>query len=360
MIMIAPPHPIDETRRLESLESLGVLFTPSEARFDRITALVARMLDVPIALVSLVGAQCQWFKSNHGLDASETPRNVSFCGHAILREETLVVPDATQDPRFADNPLVVGDPFIRFYAGHPLKGPDGRKLGTLCVIDRRPRQITPDEIATLRDLAAIVESELQVSALSHVQQQLIAERDELQRRSLLDAFTHCWNRSAIMDILGREVARAERDGRQTGVLMLDVDRFKTINDSHGHVVGDAVILEMAHRMRSSVRPYDAIGRYGGDEFLVVLSDCDDTTAQLVAERMRCSAADQPVPTPAGPIRVTLSMGLHIEPAHGGRSPTELVAIADSALYRAKAGGRNRVQGGLESAASIGVPDRRHA
>jgi diguanylate cyclase (GGDEF)-like protein len=317
------------------------------------------MLDVPIALVSLVGAQCQWFKSKQGLDASETPRNVSFCGHAILQEETLIVPDAALDPRFADNPLVVGDPFIRFYAGHPLKGPDGSKLGTLCVIDRRPRQITPDEIATLRDLAALVESELQVSALSHVQQQLIAERDELQRRSLLDAFTHCWNRSAIMDILARELARADRDDLFTGVLMLDIDRFKTINDTHGHGVGDAVILEVAHRMRASVRPYDAIGRYGGDEFLAVLSDCDTETAQWVAERIRCSVADQPVQTLAGPLRVTLSLGLHIEPAHSGASPTELVAMADAALYRAKAGGRNRVQGDVEPAPSVGGPERPH-
>ena len=357
--MLAPPYPIDEVRRIQSLEGLGVLFTPAEARFDRITALAVRMLDVPIALVSLVGAQCQWFKSKQGLDASETPRSVSFCGHAILQEETLIVPDAALDPRFADNPLVVGDPFIRFYAGHPLKGADGSKLGTLCVIDRRPRQIAPDEIATLRDLAALVESELQVSALSHVQQQLIAERDELQRRSLLDAFTHCWNRSAIMDILARELARADRDDLFTGVLMLDIDRFKTINDTHGHGVGDAVILEVAHRMRASVRPYDAIGRYGGDEFLAVLSDCDTETAQRVAERIRCSVADQPVQTLAGPLRVTLSLGLHIEPAHSGASPTELVATADAALYRAKAGGRNRVQGDVEPTPSVGGPERPH-
>ena len=350
--MIAPAYPADEASRLESLEGLGMLFTPAEPRFDRITALAARMLDVPIALVSLVGAQCQWFKSKQGLDASETPRSVSFCGHAILQEGTLIVPDAAQDPRFADNPLVVGDPFIRFYAGHPLKGPDGSNLGTLCVIDRRPRQITPDQIATLRDLAAIVESELQVSALGYTQQQLIVERDELQRRSLLDAFTHCWNRAAIIDILGREIARADRDDLFTGVLMLDIDRFKTINDSHGHAAGDAVILEVTRRMRRSVRPYDAIGRYGGDEFLVVLSDCDAATGELVAERIRSSVAYHPVPTPAGLLSVTHSVRLHIEPARGGRSPAELVAIADAALYRAKAGGRNRVQGGLEQVARI--------
>jgi diguanylate cyclase (GGDEF)-like protein len=354
--MIAPPFPNDETRRIEALDSLGMLFSPSEARFDRITALATRLLDVPIALVSLVGAQCQWFKSKQGLDASETPRSVSFCGHAILQDETLIVPDAALDPRFADNPLVVGDPFIRFYAGQPLKAPDGSKLGTLCVIDRRPRRLTPDQVATLRDLAAIVESELQVSALSHVQQKLIAERDELERRSMLDGFTHCWNRPAIMDILGREVSRATRDNVSTGVLLLDIDRFKPINDTHGHVVGDAVILEVAQRMRASVRPYDAIGRYGGDEFLVVLSDCDATTAQLVAERIRGSLASRPVHTPAGPLQVTLSLGLHIEPPQGNRSPIDLVALADQELYRAKAGGRNRVAGGNQSPASPGAPE----
>jgi len=118
--MQQPAIPDNETQRLAALHALDVLDTPPEERFDRITRIAARLMDVPICLVTLVDANRQWFKSCIGLDASETPRDISFCGHAILAPEALVIPDAAADPRFADNPLVAGEPRIRFYAGEPL------------------------------------------------------------------------------------------------------------------------------------------------------------------------------------------------------------------------------------------------
>ncbi|NNC65016.1 MAG: GAF domain-containing protein, partial [Gammaproteobacteria bacterium] len=135
--MLKAPTPIGETVRLCSLQNLKVLDTLPEERFDRITRLVARVFDVPIALVSLVDVDRQWFKSRHGLDADETPREISFCGHAILEEKTFVVHDAAKDERFVDNPLVTGGPKIRFYAGHPVHSPQGTRIGTLCLIDRK-------------------------------------------------------------------------------------------------------------------------------------------------------------------------------------------------------------------------------
>jgi PAS domain S-box-containing protein len=158
--VLEPPVPEDERGRLAALHALSILDTPQEERFDRITRMAARALDVPMALVSLVDADRQWFKSCVGLDAEETPRGVSFCGHAILQDGTFVVADALEDPRFADNPLVVGEPHIRFYAGQPLRSPEGHRVGTLCVLDRRPRQLADDDLTILRDLGSWVELEL--------------------------------------------------------------------------------------------------------------------------------------------------------------------------------------------------------
>ena len=157
--MLQPPMHPREGDRLRSLHALGILDTPPEERFDRITRLAMLALDVPIALVSLVDADRQWFKSSQGLDATETGRDVSFCGHTILSDEPLVVEDALADERFADNPLVTGEPNVRFYAGVPLCDQDGHKLGTLCVIDRVPRQLAPDQHQLLLELASMAETE---------------------------------------------------------------------------------------------------------------------------------------------------------------------------------------------------------
>lgn len=158
--MLFAPLPRNEARRLQALHSLLILDTPPEERFDRISAFAAQEFDVPIALVSLVDQDRQWFKSNFGLEVCETPRDVSFCGHAITQSEALVVPDALRDPRFADNPLVTGHPFIRFYAGAGLRLPYGQVVGTLCILDRRPREFDRLDVAILGGLRDLVVEEL--------------------------------------------------------------------------------------------------------------------------------------------------------------------------------------------------------
>ena len=154
------PVPEDEAQRLSALHRLRILDTPPEERFDRYTRIAAQLFDVPIALVSLIDRDRQWFKSRHGLDAVETPRETAFCAHAILDRAVLQVPDALQDPRFADNPLVAGPPRVRFYAGAPLAASDGSLVGTLCLIDQRARQLDEQQLRLLRDLASLVEAEL--------------------------------------------------------------------------------------------------------------------------------------------------------------------------------------------------------
>jgi GAF domain-containing protein len=159
--MQSPALPPDEQHRLSSLRNLLVLDTPPEERFDSLTAYAASIFQVPIALVSLVDAQRQWFKSRCGLDATETGREESFCGHAILQDELFLIPDALKDRRFHDNPLVTGEPCIRFYAGAPLKLSDGQRPGTFCLIDRKPRQLDAWERQHLQDLARVASLELQ-------------------------------------------------------------------------------------------------------------------------------------------------------------------------------------------------------
>jgi GAF domain-containing protein len=160
---VCAPLPPDEPARLRALHGLGLLDTPPEERFDRLTRLARRVFDVPMALVTLVDAERQWFKSRQGVEAAETPREAAFCAYAIHGDDPFVVPDAELDARFADNPIVAGGPRIRFYAGHPVRiGP--HRVGTLCLGDHRPRDLTAEDRKTLEDLAALVGKELKATA----------------------------------------------------------------------------------------------------------------------------------------------------------------------------------------------------
>ena len=159
---VRAPLPPDEEQRLATLHRLGILDTPEEQRFDRLTRLAAGILRVPVALVSLVDRDRQWFKSAHGVEVRQTPRESSFCAHAVAARELLVVPDALADNRFADNPQVSGSTRVRFYAGCPLFVGQSC-IGTLCVLDVRPRQLSLEQVGLLKDVASLVEHELQQS-----------------------------------------------------------------------------------------------------------------------------------------------------------------------------------------------------
>jgi GAF domain-containing protein len=155
------PLPADEDRRIEALHALGILDTEPEERFDRYTDEISTTLGVPVALVSLVDTDRQWFKSHHGVDATETPRDMAICAHAIHGRDVMQINDALADVRFADNPLVVGAPHMRFYAGMPLTLSDGTCVGTLCVADTRPRQLDESQLDELRRLGRLVVDELE-------------------------------------------------------------------------------------------------------------------------------------------------------------------------------------------------------
>lgn len=337
--MSTPEPRLPEPRRLASLRRLHLLDSPEEDRFDRITRLARRIFAVPVALFTLVDRRRQWFKSALGLDLPETPRRDSFSARVIQGEGTLIVTDTLRDPRFAHNPLVRDNPRFRFYAGHPVRAPGGAKIGTLCLFDYRPRRFTAADCQALRDLAALLEDQLRSVSLTSRHVDLLNEHESLRRRARVDSLTRVWNRPAILEILRHELARARRSRRPVGVLMADLDLFKSVNDRFGHLAGDVVLRETVRRMRASLRAYDALGRYGGEEFLIVLPGAWLRLAIEMAERVRRSVASSPIGTDGARVDVTVSVGA--ASAVDARA-AEIVAAADQALYRAKSDGRDRV------------------
>lgn len=175
----------EEARRLEALRSYLIVDTEEEAIFDALTSIAAHLLEVPIALISLVDDTRQWFKSHHGIEARETPREISFCAHAILGSGPFVVADASADERFVDNPLVTDEPHVRFYVGIPLITPDGHALGTLCAIDRKPRQLSPAELRSLHEIAKMTMHTLELHRRMQLVKQALADRSVDDQRKML-------------------------------------------------------------------------------------------------------------------------------------------------------------------------------
>lgn len=264
--MKKPDIPQDEQTRLETLRSLDVLDTLPEERFDRLTRLAKRMFGVPIALVSLVDENRQWFKSCIGLDASETSRDISFCGHAILGNGIFIIPDTMEDQRFADNSLVLSEPNIRFYAGCPLSL-NGYKLGTLCIIDQKPRNFENEDVEALRDLASMVEREL-----------------EAFQMATLDELTSISNRRGFIVLAQHSLHLCARQKIPATLVFMDLDKFKPINDKFGHAEGDRALITFANLMKSSFRDSDVFARLGGDEFVVLLTNTSKQQAQKIIEK----------------------------------------------------------------------------
>ncbi|MBV9656288.1 MAG: EAL domain-containing protein [Acetobacteraceae bacterium] len=349
-----PPAPLppNETERLAALNALGLLDTPTEEVFDSLVRLASTVLDAPIAAVSLVDKERQWFKSVIGLPEGvrETPRDCSFCSHAILApHETLSVPDATLDGRFSDNPLVTGDPGVRFYAGVPLVDPEGFALGALCVVDVTPRTPTPRQMAKLRDIATGVSAALRLHR---------ALRD-LDNQAHRDPLTGLGNRRGF----DRQLAIPAQSTQ--ALLLLDMDSFKVINDTFGHPAGDAALREVAQRLLTAVRESDQAFRLGGDEFALLLPELGDHDGvRAVADRLH-AVLGQPFVLDGLVMDLGVSIGAAILPADTADLRT-LVPRADAALYRAKRAGRGltRIAGesgdGSDSDLSTSASASRHS
>ena len=244
--------------------------TPAEERFDRVTRLVNRLFNVPVSRVSLVDSNRQWFKSCFGLPVLETDRDISFCGHTILDDCVLVIENALEDERFSDNPLVTGEPNIRFYAGFPLRMPNGMKMGTLCLIDDQPRVFTKEDEETLKDLASMVVDE-------HISTQL----------ATIDELTMISNRRGFLELSQKGISQCNRHNERAILLYLDLDHFKAINDNYGHDCGDKALIEFSKMLSQVFRETDIFGRLGGDEFAVLISDASESSVEEIEALTTC-------------------------------------------------------------------------
>ncbi|TPG51967.1 sensor domain-containing diguanylate cyclase [Sphingomonas glacialis] len=313
----------DEPARIAALQRLGVLDTAVEEPFEKIVTLVRTVLAVPIATVTLVDRDRQWFKAKRGLDAEQTPRSVSFCTHTIQQREPLIVEDADRDPRFAGSPLVAGPPYVKSYAGIPLRTPEGYNVGSLCAMDTRPRRFSPADVAILSNFASIVCDELEL--------RLVAQVDQL---------TGALTRRGFVEQAEREIARARRNGRFGTLVMIDLDHFKLVNDTHGHAAGDQVLRALSDVISSSLRPSDIFGRLGGEEFAVLLPETTGDDAGFAIERLRQAIATHPISLEnSATLHVTASFGL-ANFTSGTPSFAAWLKQADAMLYAAKAAGRN--------------------
>jgi diguanylate cyclase (GGDEF)-like protein len=319
------PIPADEALRLRDLERHAVIGLASDPHFERLVDLAASLFEAPMVAISLVDADRQWFLASRGLGVCETPRSSAFCAHAICSEGVMVVPDALADQRFRANPLVRGEPHIRFYAGAPLRSPDGHNLGTLCVLDTKPRPpLEPRQRRWLQDLADLVMREL-----------------ELRRLALHCPVTGLPNRPTFLMIGERELRRARREGLPLALLLFDVDNFRQINSRWGHAAGDHLLLDLCDLCRGFLREQDYAGRLGDGEFALLLVNQDSQAALIAAEGLRLAV------TRLRGVHSHSDFALHISGGLTALAPEDLsfdhlLQRAVRALHLAKSNGRNQI------------------
>ena len=342
------PLPANEDARLKAVGAVTSLIAPDTAEqevFDSIARLARDVTSMPMAVVSLVEKDRQRLLAHPGLQALESSRSVSFCAHAILSSELLEVPDTLADPRFRDHPLVLGAPRIRSYAGVPLVLPSGETLGALCVLDTVPRKLSDAQKHALKTLAHSVVGEIElrrrVSELEvEIARRRIAEEQILQV-AMRDPLTRLPNRMALHERLEQHVRMAHRHGDTLAFLFIDLDRFKLINDTLGHDMGDSALVEVAERLTRTLRDSDTVARLGGDEFAVLLPEVGDADEAVQMAGKLIAALIEPAHLNGHRLHLNASIGVALYPGHGDTGE-QLMRNADLAMYQAKQSGSGRV------------------
>lgn len=287
--MIAPPNPENEIDRLAALYELRILDTPPDERFDRVTQMAARIFDAPIAYVSFVDSDRQWLKSHCGLAVNESSREKSFCGHAILSDQGLIVLDTLEDERFRENPMVTGEPNLRFYAGIPLRSADGFNVGTLCIADQQPRQFHNESVKILEGLGSLLEDQLTLLDVIEVQSQLRETKEQLERSN---AFIRQVFGRYVADEVAEELLENPKalelggELREVTVLMSDLRGFTPMSEQlEAPQVVEVLNRHFAHMVEVISKYGATIDNFIGDAILAVFGapvTFDDAPLRAIA------------------------------------------------------------------------------
>lgn len=332
------PRPDDDDARVAALREYDLLDTAAEQDFDFLTELAATICGVPYAFVSLVDAQRVWYKSTYGNKAAvQSPRDDDYCSWSILEVSHLCIPDLTRDARTAGISLTTGAPFYKMYCGANLFSANGHCIGVLCVLDTKPGMLSARQVDLLERLSRQVMALIELRAK---QTALAAALDRMEQLATHDELTGLLNRRALMALLQREVAHSRRLSTPLALLMIDLDHFKSINDTHGHAMGDSVLRGVGAILRERVRVSDSAGRYGGEEFCVVLPGANAQGACLLADELRIAIAGAAYAAAGAQVTATASFGVAACAGAAVSDAEQLLHQADRALYQAKAAGRN--------------------
>ncbi len=346
-----------ETQRLQALLDYDILDTPPEAIFDELARIAASVCDTPIALVSLIDATRQWFKAKVGLEVGEAPREFAFCSHAIQSSEPMIVQDARIDPRFAANPLVISQPSIRFYAGAPLIAPGGQALGTLCVIDRVPRELTAERIEALKLLSRHVVAQLELrKRVNELSQSNAREKPQMgplrKTRQRLDGplredeakmgqsvqynpQTGLANRALFLSRLAQSLVTAAGRGAQLTVFVLDMQRFDLVSETVGQSVLDELLREVAQRLIHVFDDPIHVAHLESDRFAALsIGGRSAATASAQLEGVLLPALRAPYAVGDQELRLTFKAGVAIAPSRTIAAET-LLHRAKTALIKAK-------------------------
>lgn len=329
----------DEEERLKALNRYDILDVIDERKYDDFTLLASEICDVPISGISLVGEDRQWYIARMGLDIREIPREISFCSHAIMpgAPSPFVITDTLEDERFADNPLVVGDPNLRFYAGAQLITPDNFMIGTLCVLDRQPRQLRESQLDALNALARQVMIDLELRRTTDL---LRTANEELRTLSLTDELTGLHNRRGFFLHAERQLQLfyTRKIPLDLWLLMGDMDSLKHINDTYGHHEGSLAIAKIGEIIKKSFRDTDIIGRLGGDEFGGMIINANPDAGQLMSDRLKRNLQKYNDHSDK-PFDLSASFGLVLIDSLERLPLDKLLEKADLLMYRQKLGKR---------------------
>ena len=317
-------------------------YTPLEARFERITRLAARALNVPVAAITVVHDERQWFKSVTNWAINELPLKQSMCAEVIETGRRIIANDTLDELCLMSNPFVCNGPKFRFYAGFPLQDRDGNTFGTFCVMDAKPRETDEKFAVAFADLGDMAQHEIVSTDIHSAHIELVAKLGESRRQAMFDVLTRLWNRRGGMHLLNKAVKQALQYDQTIGVCMADIDNFKSVNDRYGHPVGDLVLRKIANLIVATVRPEDVVCRFGGEEFMIMIRDVDDRACFDIANRVCKNLREQPIRTRKSTLAMTISIGVAMRNFGDNVTVEQLLQQADDGLYKSKHNGKDRV------------------